>query len=126
MMDTQAFADAHGATSRLRIHADSSSDGFEREGFRAMSAVWRRWWVRVRGGPALCTLEVRDLPGHRLLTLSNAGSLIDMVLPTGTYQVTTQTGESLRRYTVVLERDVITELHLQPLTHRSGVERAGP
>lgn len=120
MMDAHTLAGAaHGSTSRLLIHACADED----HGAWTMPALLRRALARVRGvpreGPALSTLEIRDLPGHRLLTLTNAEALIDVVLPTGTYHVTTQSGENRRHYTVVLEQDATTELHLLPArSHR--------
>ncbi len=113
MMDANALAGAHGTTSRLLIHARADSG----HGLWNLPALLRRWLARLRGAPraqtAPSTLEIRDLPGHRLLTLTNANALVDVVLPTGTYHVTAQTGESRRSYTVVLEQDATTDLYLQ-------------
>lgn len=117
-MDANALAGAYGTTSRLLIHArvDEARSNW------TMPALLRRMLARVRGvsntEPAPSILEIRDLPGHRLLTLSHASALIDVVLPTGTYHVTAQTGESRRSYTVVLQQDATTDLYLQP--HPAG------
>lgn len=103
--------------SRLLIHACADETRW------SVPLLWRRMLARMRGAPptdlAPPTLEIHDLPGRRLLTLTHAGApLIDMVLPTGTYHVTALTGENRHSYTVVLEQDATTELHLRPA--RSG------
>lgn len=117
MMNADTLADNQGTRARLLIHASADESRW------SMSVLFRRWLARMRGlppaDPALALLEIRDLPGRRLLTLTNAGDLIDMVLPTGTYHVTALTSENHRRYTVVLEQDATTELHLLP-TRSSG------
>lgn len=112
MMDANALDGAHGTTSRLLIHACADAGG------GSLPALLRRWVARVWGGPhtgaALPTLEIHDLLGRRLLTLTNGGALIDVVLPTGTYHVTEQTGENRRSYTVVLAQNATIDLYLQP------------
>lgn len=114
-MDADTLATSQDTRSRLRIHA------FADEARWSMPVLWRHVLARVRGtprtDPGLLQLEIRDLPGRRLLTLSHAGApLIDMVLPTGTYHVTALTGENRHSYTVVLEQNATTDLHLRP-TH---------
>lgn len=94
----------------IRTIADDDNDRW------TLPVLWRRALARVRGvpggEPAPPTLEIFDLPGHRLLSLTHAGVVVDLVLPAGTYHVTTQNGEHRRSYTVVLERDATTELKL--------------
>lgn len=111
MTDAHTPAGApHGTTSRLLIHTIADDDGRW-----TLPVLWRRALARVRGdGPAPHTLEIFDLPGHRLLSLSRVGAVVDLVLPAGTYHVTTQHGEHRRSYTVVLEQGATTELKLLP------------
>lgn len=117
MEDLSLAGAAIGATSRLLIHATVD----EADPPWAVGALVRRVWAQVRheprNGDALATLEIRDLQGHRLLTLTDAGALVDVVLPTGTYHVTTQVGENRRSYTVALQQDATTDLYLQ--SHRA-------
>lgn len=118
MTDAPTLAGAtHGTTSRLLIHTIADDN----DGRWTWPVLWRRALARVRGvpgdGPASPTLEIFDLPGHRLLRLTHAGAVVDLVLPAGTYHVTTQNGEHRRSYTVVLEQDVTTELKLLPTHH---------
>lgn len=119
MTEDPAHAAAEtGATSRLLIHAH----GKDANGVWRMGALVRRVWVRVwaraqhadRHDEALPLLEIRDLQGHRLLTLTDASTEVDVVLPTGTYHVTTQVGDERRSYTVALEQGTTTNLYLQP------------
>jgi hypothetical protein len=117
MMDADTLAEGQDTRSRLLIHACADETRW------SVPVLWRRMLARVRGAPpadrAPPTLEIHDLPGRRLLTLTNAGApLIDMVLPTGTYHVTALTGENRRSYTVVLAQDATTELHLLPAHSR--------
>jgi hypothetical protein len=116
MMDADTHAEDLDTRSRLLIHACADDARW------SASVLWRRLLARVwdapRVDPTLPTLEIRDLPGRRLLTLTNAGALIDMVLPTGTYHVTALSGDNRRSYTVVLAQDAVTELHLLPARSR--------
>jgi hypothetical protein len=118
MTDAPTLAGAtHGTPSRLLIHTIADDDN----GRWTLPVLWRRAWAWVRGVPGHGadppTLEIFDLPGHRLLSLTPAGAVVDLVLPAGTYHVTTQHGESRRSYTVVLEQDATTELRLLPTSH---------
>ena len=114
MMDADTLlAPGQDTRSRLRIHGGGDGARW------SLPSLWRRVRAHWRGGPdALSTLEIHDLPGRRLLTLSEAGTPVDIVLPTGTYHVTAQAGANRRRYTVVLEQDATTELHLLPARSR--------
>lgn len=113
MMDADTLAPGRETRSRLRIHAGGGGARW------SLPGLWRRMLAHWQGSPdSLSTLEIHDLPGRRLLTLSEAGALVDIVLPTGTYHVTAQAGANRRRYTVVLEQDATTELHLLPARAR--------
>ncbi|QHE86159.1 T9SS type A sorting domain-containing protein [Hydrogenophaga sp. BPS33] len=98
--------------SRLLIHASVNGDG----GRGMLGALVRRAWACVRHTPdsGVATLEIHDLQGHRMLTLTDASALVDIVLPTGTYHVTTQVGEKRRSYTAALQPGTTTVLYLQP------------
>jgi len=116
MMDADTHAEGLDTRSRLLIHACADETRW------SVPDLWRRMLALLRGAPhtdlAQPMLEIHDLPGRRLLTLTNAGALIDVVLPTGTYHVTALTGENRRSYTVVLAQDATTELHLLPARSR--------
>lgn len=111
MMDADPLAQGMANRSRLRIHAPAGDTGW------SLPCLWRRVLARARGAPhtdSLPTVEIHDLPGRRLLTLSNAGALVDIVLPTGTYHVSALSSNGRRSYTVVLEQNATTDLHLLP------------
>jgi hypothetical protein len=115
MMESAPPSDVQtSATSRLLIHADAREGG----GFMSIAGLLRRIRAAVQHtsnqGPASPTLEIRDLQGHRVLTLSHATSVVDVVLPSGTYHVTTQLGLKSRSYTVALEHGTTTDLYLNP------------
>lgn len=103
-----------GVTSRLLIHAPVNGGG----GRGILSTLVRRVRALVRhtaiGGVAVATLEIHDLQGHRMLTLTDPSALVDIVLPTGTYHVTTQTGKTRRSYTTALQPGTTIDLYLQP------------
>jgi hypothetical protein len=101
------------APSRLLIHAagDDGCDGW------TVAAVIQRMRLQVldgpRGGRPPLALEIHDLLGHRMLTLSDARRLVDIVLSPGTYHVTTDLAGTRRRYTVALEQGVSVDLYLR-------------
>lgn len=120
--DDAAMTDAHtlaGATSRLLIHTLANGGG----GW-TLPVLLRRALARVRGAasddPAPPMLDILDLSGHRLLTVTHVGTVIDLALPAGTYHVTTRNGGNRRSYTVVLVQDRTTELQLPDLGKKQG------
>jgi hypothetical protein len=112
---THTLAGADGAAaSRLLIHAM----GKNRRAHRSLDAFIERLRARVIDGrrnvQTLLGLEIRDLEGHRVLALPDAGPLVDVTLPPGTYHVSTARGDTRRRYTVALEPGAFVELYLNP------------
>jgi hypothetical protein len=98
--------------SRLLIHAGMQPKG----GLGSMAFLVRCVGAAVRhatlDSPGASTIEICDLQGHRWLALSHSTSLIDVVLPTGTYHIITQRGQACRSYTVTLEQNTTTDLHV--------------
>jgi hypothetical protein len=58
-------------------------------------------------------LHIEDLQGHRVLTLDDAGPLIEVPLPAGTYHVSVCLGKVRRRYTLRLEHGASFDLYLR-------------
>jgi hypothetical protein len=58
-------------------------------------------------------LQVDDLQGQRMSAVADAGSLTDLPLPPGTYQITVRLGNYRRRYTMTLEPGTSFHLHLR-------------
>lgn len=118
-MDTRTLASSDVcAASRLLIHAagDDGSDGW------SIDSIIQRMRAHVLGGPrskrALQALEIQDLQGHRVLALDDAGALLDVALPPGTYHVTTDLAGTRRRYTVALEQGASVDLYLRLARNR--------
>lgn len=99
------------AASRLLIHA-AGADG--RKGW-SIDSFLQRLRARVMDGARsdrpFLALEIRDLEGHRLLALDDAGPLVDVALPPGTYHVTTAFGAARRSYTVALAQGTSFDLY---------------
>jgi hypothetical protein len=102
--------------SRLLIHAAGDDVGDGGDGWSVESIV-KRMRAHVldgsRGDRAPLALEIHDLQGHRMLALGDAGALVDVVLPPGTYHVSTQIGSTRRRYTVSLEPGASYDLYVR-------------
>lgn len=106
------------SAARLVIHAEAGrcSGGSHRE--RAMQ------WLR-----ALCSrdhkaersplrLQIADLQGNVMLTSADAGALVDVSVPAGTYQVTAQFGTLRRDYTLTLKQGTAFDLYLRLATEK--------
>ena len=102
-----------GTSSRLLIHAAGANTGPSWPIGTRVRRLWARFRHELHRRHVPSSLEVRDLHGSQLLRLTEAGHLVDLVLPTGTYLVTTRVGEDRRSYTVVLQGGVTTHLHLR-------------
>jgi hypothetical protein len=106
------------SAARLLIHA-VSDDGSASLTFES----WiRRLREHVRDGPhgaqALRVLEIRDLAGHRVLAIDDAGALVDVTLPPGTYHVSASLGGARRSYTVALEPGACFDLYVHAVRDR--------
>jgi hypothetical protein len=99
--------------SRLLIHIASDCSS------AAGSAVTfiRRLLAQRLQGPLRARvplkLAIHDLQGRCTLALDDAGPLVDVTLPPGTYHVSTDHGGARRRYTVALEQGASFDLYLR-------------
>jgi hypothetical protein len=59
------------------------------------------------------TLQIDDLEGRRVHTVDDAGPLVDVPLPAGTYQVSVHLGTLRRSYTMTLLPGASFDLHLR-------------
>jgi hypothetical protein len=101
------------AKARLTIRADTS---FEVDrGTPDSRGTWLRGllWVRPRRAPPPA-LDVRidDLQGRQVFVISDAGSLVRVLLLPGTYHVTVKLGALSRCYTMTLEQGAAVELQV--------------
>jgi hypothetical protein len=111
-MDTHAPACADlPPAARLLIHATDGAGHWSLESLlRRLRAHWRAVPADER---AARRLEIHDLRGRRMLALDDAGPLVEVALPPGTYHVTARRGPVQRGYTVALEQGVSFDLHLR-------------
>jgi hypothetical protein len=58
-------------------------------------------------------LQIDDLEGRRVHTVDDAGPLVDVPLPAGTYQVSVLLGTLRRSYTMTLLPGASFDLHLR-------------
>ena len=106
---------SQGIQARLLIHAGGSDlDPRTRIG----DSPLRRLRALYSAGPqhderATLRLQIDDLHGRRLLSLEDAGPLVDIELPPGTYHVTAQLGEVRRGYTMTLGEGQPFDLYLR-------------
>jgi hypothetical protein len=98
--------------SRLRIH--SAGD----DGLAATSVVTTlqrrvvRWLQGSRRLQTRLSLTIHDLQGRCVFSLDDAGPMVDVTLPPGTYHVCAERGSVRRRYTIALEPGASFELNL--------------
>lgn len=64
-------------------------------------------------GRAPLRLSVETLAGDNVLSLDDAGPLVDVSLPAGTYHVTAHLGDAHRGYTMRLDPGTEFDLHLR-------------
>ncbi|WP_367847357.1 hypothetical protein [Rhodoferax sp. WC2427] len=104
----------------LVIHA--AADPAERGTlFTAPLAWW--YWLRSLYAPAPnpaakpegpLRLHIDNLQGQRVFTADDAGPLVELALPAGTYHVTAVLGTLCRGYTLTLVEGVPNDLYLCP------------
>lgn len=101
------------SAAHLLIHASAAPQA---DGWR-IDSILQRLRAHYREGALdereSLNLQIHDLQGNRLLTLEDAGPLVDMALPPATYQITTQIGRTRRDYTVALEPGASVDLYLR-------------
>jgi hypothetical protein len=93
-------------SAHLLIHAEY--DAGEDEGYdrRHETRLQRLRAIHARGPrkgtQAPLSLQIDDLQGHRLHSLDDAGPVVEVRLPAGTYQVTVSLGKMRLKYTLTL------------------------
>ncbi len=107
------------STGRLVIH----NEGRMGTGRRHLKSLLQ--WLRSiystsrrRDECAPLGLQIFDLQGHRVLALDDAGPLVDVPLPAGTYRVAAHAGSVRRSYTMTLEAGASFDLHLRLVADR--------
>ena len=114
-MDTNAPARAATlAAARLLIHADDDA----RDRGKPTESTLQRLRALYAEGPwhdeqAPLNLQIDDLQGRRVLCVEDAGPLVDVPLPAGTYHVNVCLGKVRRCYTMKLEPGTSFDLHLR-------------
>lgn len=61
---------------------------------------------------ACLRLDIRDAQGHLVFTRDDAGPLVDVPLPAGTYHVTAHVDQVKRGYTMTLDQGSSVNLYL--------------
>ena len=102
------------AAARLLIHADSAGGADE----GALETVLVRLQAILAAGTRQARrvplrLSVEDLQGRRVLAVDDAGPLLEVPLPAGTYRVNADAGTVRRSYTMTLEPGASFDLHLR-------------
>lgn len=78
------------------------------------------YWLRGLYAPAPpkpdapLRLHIDNLQGQRVFTADDAGPLVELALPVGTYNVTAVLGTLCRGYTLTLVEGVQSDLYLCP------------
>ena len=109
---TTPHGGATDAPAHLLIHAGLLAGGSKLE------AHWQRLLAfcaqKPLGGHGSGRLLVRihDMKGHEVATFDNAGALLDVALPEGTYRVTIERGSVRRGYTMTLSAGGVFDLYL--------------
>ena len=63
-------------------------------------------------------MRIDDLHGKRMFSVDDAGPLVDVPLPAGTYHVSAQRGNARCSYTMTLEPGVSFDLRLRLVPDR--------
>lgn len=99
---------------RLVIHAEDHVGVRDRP---LEAAPWRsrgsRPGVRGNDSRAPLSLHIDNLQGLRVHSVDDAGPLVDVPLPAGTYHVTVHFGKVRRSYTMTLEAGASFDLYLR-------------
>jgi hypothetical protein len=104
-----------GASARLLIHApdDDIGPGWSMDALIQRLRVLRRLRTHAQSLPI--SLAIRDLEGHRVLSLDEAGTLVDVALSPGIYHVSAEQGVARLSYTVALAPGTTFDLYLRLL-----------
>lgn len=102
--------------SHLLIHRDD--DGASLGKGWGLDSLLRLLRARVAAAPqrgrAGLRVEIHDLSGQAMMVVEQAPALIDLPLPAGIYQVSTERCGLRRRYTVALGQGESLDLYLRP------------
>ncbi|MDE2082310.1 MAG: hypothetical protein KGI90_13255 [Burkholderiales bacterium] len=93
--------DAAAAAARLRIVVPAAAA--PRGALQGALERLRRLCAPRHPAPLRLRLRIDDLQGGRVLELDDAGPLLELPLPAGTYHVHSRRGAVQRDYTMVLE-----------------------
>lgn len=102
----------------LVIHA--TADPAVRETLFTSPLEWLYWLRSLYAPPpppkpdGPLRLHIDNLLGQRVFTADDAGPLVELVLPVGTYNVTAVLGTLCRGYTLTLMEGVPSQLYLCP------------
>jgi len=99
---------------RLLIHANhdvGASRPPQKAGLHRLRAFWAIGQRQEKLAPL--QLQVVDFHGHQAFATQDAGLLIEVLLPAGTYHVTATRGSVRRRYTMTLDQGVSFDLYLR-------------
>lgn len=101
------------SAARLLIHAEEPDGAGRHDASRLQRLLTLHAHApRPCDRPPL-NLRIDDLQGHRLHTVDDAGPLVDVPLPAGTYQVSVDLGQVRRSYTMTLEPGTSFDLYLR-------------
>lgn len=102
------------ASARLLIHArDDHPPGRHADSpLQRLRALYPHGGTR-QGRHEPLRLLIDTLDGDTVLAIDDAGPLVDVALPAGTYHVTAHLGETQRGYTMTLGQGMAFDLHLR-------------
>jgi hypothetical protein len=107
------YASHHPTPARLLIHAHDDHP----QGRHADSPLQRLLALYPAGNRSTrrepLRLLIDTLEGETVLAVDDAGPLVDVSLPPGTYHVTAHLGDSHRGYTMRLDQGASFDLHLR-------------
>jgi hypothetical protein len=99
---------------RLLIHAEGCIDATGRHFESALQRLRMLFSAEPKHDRRVpLRLRIEDLQGRPVLALDDAGHLVDVALPAGTYHVTADLGGVRRRYTMTLNQGSSFDLHLR-------------
>jgi len=106
---------ANPAQAHLLIHAGDAGHG----GSSRLEAHWQRLIAFCVQKPPSeherdrLLVEIHDMHGNEVAAFDDAGALLDIALPEGTYRVTTRRGLVRRAYTMTLKAGGVFDLYLR-------------
>lgn len=98
------------STARLCIHAENATVRKGESQLDRLRALYSSGQAHNERTPL--HLKNEDMKGCEWLSLEDAGTQVDVLLPSGNYHVTAQLGSLRRGYTMTLCQDSSFDLHL--------------